>query len=90
MENKRIPYNQPVDHRFIKYVRVSRNKTLLQFEEYMKIDKSTIAKLEHGQLEFTEHYEAKFKDAIKRLRVSNAELIHIRELINAKNKRGYK
>ncbi|PGT75537.1 helix-turn-helix domain-containing protein [Priestia megaterium] len=90
MEEKRLPYKQPLDYRMIKHLRFARNKTLKEFEGYMNVHKSTIARLEAGKLEFTEHYEEKLREAIKRLRISNSELIYIRELINAKKQRGYK
>jgi transcriptional regulator with XRE-family HTH domain len=88
--NSRLPYNQEYDHRFIKPVRMARNKTLKQMEEFMGVDDSTIAKLERGDLDFTPYYESKFKDALKRLRVSNVEIASIRKIIEMKEQRGYK
>jgi transcriptional regulator with XRE-family HTH domain len=69
---------------------MARNKTLKQMEEFMGVDDSTIAKLERGDLAFTPYYESKFKDALKRLRVSNVELASIRKIIEMKEQRGYK
>jgi transcriptional regulator with XRE-family HTH domain len=88
--NTRLPYNQEFDYRYIKPVRHIRNKTLHQFAKFMGVDHSTIAKLEKGQLSFTPYYESKFKDAIKRLRVSNIELASVRKIIEMKEQRGYK
>ncbi|WP_077308686.1 helix-turn-helix domain-containing protein [Terribacillus halophilus] len=90
MENNRIPYNQEFDHRYIKPVRHLRNKTQLDFEQYMNLDRSTIGKLERGDLEFTPLYQSKFKDAIKRLRVSNVEIASVRRILDMKEQRGYK
>lgn len=90
MENNRLPYNQEFDYRFIKPVRHLRNKTLVEFSQFMNVDKTTISRLENNQLEFTPHYEAKFKDAIKRLRVSNVELASVRRILEMKSSRGYK
>ena len=90
MENNRIPYKQEFDHRFIKPVRMARNKTQSQLGELMNVDASTIGKLERGELKFTPFYESKFKEALKRLRVSSIELASIREIIMMKQKRGYK
>ncbi|PFK04768.1 hypothetical protein COI97_09160 [Bacillus cereus] len=88
--NSRLPYNQEYDYRFIKPVRHSRNKNLHQFAEFMRVDHSTIAKLEKGQMSFTPYYESKFKDAIRQLGVSNVELASIRKVIEMKEQRGYK
>lgn|GEM_PF-6963613 len=89
-DRNRIPYNQEFDHRFIKPVRHLRNKTQAEFEKFMGVDRSTIGKLERGELEFTPLYQSKFKDAIKRLRVSNVELASVRKIIEMKEQRGYK
>ncbi|OZT14406.1 hypothetical protein CHN50_02195 [Priestia aryabhattai] len=88
--NSRLPYNQEFDHRYIKPIRHLRNKTLHDFAEFMRVDHSTIAKLEKGQISFTPYYESKLKDAIKRLRVSNVELASVRKVIEMKEQRGYK
>ncbi|QDZ88739.1 helix-turn-helix domain-containing protein [Priestia megaterium] len=91
MEDKnRIPYNQEFDHRFIKPIRHLRNKTQADFEQFMGVDKSTIGKLERGELEFTPLYHSKLKDAIKRLRVSSIEIASVRKIIEMKTQRGYK
>jgi len=90
MENNRIPYKQEFDHRFIKPVRMARNKTQSQLGELMNVDASTIGKLERGELKFTPFYESKFKEVLKRLRVSSIELASVREIIMMKQKRGYK
>jgi transcriptional regulator with XRE-family HTH domain len=88
--NSRLPYNQEFDRRFIKYVRHSRNLTLERFSPYMGVDKSTIAKLEKGLLDFTPYYESKLREAIKRLQISNVELVAIRSIIESKERKGYK
>lgn len=85
-----LPYNQEFDHRFIKPIRHARNKTLVEFSKYMGVDHTTINKLEKGHLEFTPYYSEKLKDAVKRLRISNIEIVSIRNIIEAKEKRGYK
>lgn len=90
MENNRIPYKQEFDHRFIKPVRHLRNKTQQDFSHFMGVDASTIGKLERGELKFSPLYESKFKEALKRLRVSSIELASVREIIMMKQKRGYK
>jgi transcriptional regulator with XRE-family HTH domain len=90
MDKNRLPYNQIYDFRFIKPVRHLRNKTLTEFSNFMNVDKATISKLENNQLEFTPYYEEKFKDAIKRLRVSNIEIASVGKIIEMKSQRGYK
>lgn len=91
MEDRhRIPYKQEFDHRYIKYIRHTRNKTQGDFVHFMGVDRSTIGKLERGELDFSPYYESKLKDAIKRLRVSSIELASIRKIIEMKEQRGYK
>ncbi|MFS0621828.1 helix-turn-helix domain-containing protein [Priestia megaterium] len=90
MESNRIPYKQEFDYRFIKPVRHLRNKTQSQLGVLMNVDVSTVGKLERGELKFSPLYESKFKEAMKRLRVSNVELVSIRTMLEMKSKRGYK
>lgn len=91
MEDKnRIPYKREFDHRFIKPVRHLRNKTQQEFSHFMGVDASTIGRLERGDLKFTPFYESKFKDAIKRLRVSGIELASISKILEMKTQRGYR
>ncbi|WP_077303986.1 helix-turn-helix domain-containing protein [Terribacillus halophilus] len=87
---ERLPYNQleSTDYRYIRQVRLLRNKTLKQFGEAMEINDSTISKLENGLIAFTPHYQEKFKSACKRLRVSGEEIANIRKLLEIKTKRG--
>ncbi|CAH0283303.1 hypothetical protein SRABI134_04095 [Peribacillus sp. Bi134] len=56
----------------------------------MGVNKSTIGKLEKGSLDFTPYYENKLKDAIKKLQISNIELVAIRNIIDSKERKGYK
>ncbi|TKC18180.1 helix-turn-helix transcriptional regulator [Robertmurraya kyonggiensis] len=88
--NSKLPYNMEYDHRFLKPIRHARNKTLADFSHFMNVNSSTICKLEKGSLEFTPYYHEKLRDAIKRLRISNIELASIRNVIEQKEKRGYK
>lgn len=90
MKSNRIAYKQEVDHRFIKPVRMARNKTQAQLAELMNVDVSTVGKLEREELKFSPLYESKFNEALKRMRVSSIELASIREIIMMKQKRGYK
>jgi transcriptional regulator with XRE-family HTH domain len=83
-------YNIPLDYRYIKQVRFLRNHTLVSFSKHMNVDPSTIAKLEKGEIEFTQYYESKLRDAIYRLRVSNVELNSIAKILEMKVLRGYK
>jgi len=86
----RLPYNMEYNYKFIKPIRMARNKTQSEFSNFMNVDTATICKLERGQLDFTAYYESKLKDAIKRLRVSNEELVSIRKILEVKSQRGYK
>lgn len=56
----------------------------------MGVDDSVISRLENGHLEFTPIYQERFKDAMKRLRVSNIEVASIRKILEMKSQRGYK
>lgn len=84
MAQERLPYLQHIDSRYIRYIRLIRNKTQKQLADLMGIEKSTVSKLENGQLEFTEHYEKRLREAIFRMRISNAELVNVRELVMTK------
>lgn len=91
MEDKsRLPYKQEFDYRYIKPVRMARNKTQSQLAELMNVDASTLGKLERGELKFSPLYESKFKEALKRLRVSSIELASVREILKMKSQRGYR
>lgn len=91
MEDKtRLPYKQELDFRFIKPIRMSRNKTQAEMGNLMGVCPSTVGKLERSELTFSPLYESKLKDAIKRLRVSGIELASIRKMIELKEMRGYK
>lgn len=91
MEDKnRIPYNQELTYRHMKFIRLSRNKTQHDFVHFMGVDQSTIGKLERGELAFTPYYEEKLKDAVKRLRVSSIEMASFTKIIEMKSQRGYK
>jgi transcriptional regulator with XRE-family HTH domain len=87
--NSRLPYNMEYDYRFIKPIRHSRNLTLEAFSHYMKVDPATICRLEKRQLDFTPYYDSKLHEAIQRLRISNIELVSIRNIIEQKEKRGF-
>jgi transcriptional regulator with XRE-family HTH domain len=70
---ERLPYGQIeiVDYRYIKHVRLIRNKTLKEFERFMGVDSTVISRLEKGQIKFSPLYQERFKLACKKLRVSN-------------------
>ena len=89
-ESNRIPYGQHFDYRYIKHVRLIRNKSQKQFEEFMGVDSTVISRLERGQLVFTEIYQERFEDAMKRLRVSGVELNSIGKILEMKSAKGYK
>ncbi|MDP9577360.1 UNVERIFIED_ORG: transcriptional regulator with XRE-family HTH domain [Bacillus sp. 1751] len=80
----RLPYNMEYNYKFIKPIRMARNKTQSEFSNFMNVDTTTICKLERGQLDFTPYYDSKFKNAIKQLRVSNTELVSIRKILEIK------
>jgi transcriptional regulator with XRE-family HTH domain len=88
--NIRLPYNMEYNHKFIKPIRHTRNKTLAEFSNYMNVDPATICRLEKGQLDFTPYYESKLKLAIQRLRVSNLELVSIKNIIEQRERKGFK
>ncbi|MEY8191094.1 helix-turn-helix domain-containing protein [Peribacillus simplex] len=89
---ERLPYNQldSVDYRYIRQVRFLRNKTLVEFEQFMGVDSTVISRIENGHIEFSPLYQERFKTACKRLRVSQIELASIRKILEMKSQRGYK
>ncbi|MBG9528471.1 helix-turn-helix transcriptional regulator [Bacillus cereus] len=86
----KVEYKQGFDYRFIKPVRQLRNQTQSDFEQVMGVDRSTIGKLERGEIEFTPLYQSKFKDAVKQIGISNIELISVSRILEMKEQRGYK
>ncbi|WP_156183140.1 helix-turn-helix domain-containing protein [Mesobacillus campisalis] len=87
---ERLPYNQELDYRMIRLLRHSRNLTLKQMATEMNIDPATLSRIETGQMQFTNYYESKLRDAIKRLRITNVEIASIRKIIEVKAIRGIK
>jgi transcriptional regulator with XRE-family HTH domain len=84
---QREPYNQLVDHKFIKPVRQLRSFTLQDMSIYMDTDPATISKLENNVLNFSPLYESRFKSALTKLKVTNAELVSVRTLINNRSEK---
>lgn len=89
---ERLPYNQleNVDYRYIKQVRFIRNKTQSEMAELMHVDSAVISRLERNEIVFSPLYQERFKEACKRLRVSNIELASIRKILEMKKQRGFK
>jgi transcriptional regulator with XRE-family HTH domain len=85
---KGLPFISEYDYRYLREVRHLRNLTINEFSTYMKVDTGTISKLENNQLQFTIHYESKFKDAIEKLKISHLELLSIKRVIELKALRG--
>jgi transcriptional regulator with XRE-family HTH domain len=90
--NKRGAYNHDhnLDKRYLKQVRLLRNLTLKDMAKYMEMDSSIISRLENGFIEFTPYYLERLKQACKKIKVTNAELLAIREVIQQREKRGFK
>jgi transcriptional regulator with XRE-family HTH domain len=87
LENNKLPYTRVFDdYRMILAVRRLRNLTLRQFESYMEVDHSTIAKLEKGFLDFSVHYESKFRLACERLQVSEIEINSLKKVLKIRDK----
>lgn len=82
----RTPYKIDLDYRYIKAIRMARNKTIKQFSEYMGVDATTISRLENEKLNFTPFYEAKLRDAITKLRMTNSELLAVQQVINFRHR----
>lgn len=61
---------------------MARNKTIKQFSEYMEVDPTTISRLENQKLNFTVFYESKLRNAISKLRITNSELLAIKQVID--------
>jgi DNA-binding XRE family transcriptional regulator len=86
----RLPYNQTITAPMLRYLRLSRNLNQERFANICGLDRSTLAKLERGELELTPHYHSKIKDGIRSLRISNHEVDGIKRLLELKMIRGYK
>jgi transcriptional regulator with XRE-family HTH domain len=87
LENNKLPYTRVFDdYRMIRAVRQLRNLTLRQFESYMEVDSGTISKLENGLLDFSIHYESKFRLACERLQVSEIEINSIKKMLKIRDK----
>ena len=76
------PYKIPLDYRYIKAIRIARNKTIRQFSEFMELDHTTISRLENNKVDFTQFYESKLRNAINKLRITNSELLAIKQVID--------
>ena len=80
--NKRGIYNVPIDFRFLKHIRMLRNLTTYDMAKYMNVDQATFSKLENETIKLTPYYESKLKHAIRRLQITNTELLAIYKAIN--------
>ena len=82
-----LPFIREYDYRYLREIRHLRSLTIAEFSVHMKTDVGTLSKLENNQLQFTIHYESKFKDAIQELKISNLELLSIKRVIELKELR---
>lgn len=80
-------YKVPLDYRYIKHIRLMRNKTLAELSLYMNVDIATLSRLENSKVTFSPLYESKLRDAIRKLKISNVELLAIKNLLDIKYKR---
>ncbi|WP_289319020.1 helix-turn-helix domain-containing protein [Peribacillus simplex] len=76
-----------LDYRYLKQVRLMRNLTLKDMENYMGVDHSVISRLENGQLTYTPLYSSRFKEACQKLHLSNIEVLSIRKVIELRELR---
>ena len=85
---KRLPHNQleTMEYRYIRQVRLMRNMTQKDFSTIMGLNIGTLSRLESGLIEFTPYYQELFKEACKRLRVTGAEVVAIRKVLEIKKK----
>ncbi|WP_163528807.1 helix-turn-helix domain-containing protein [Halobacillus ihumii] len=92
MENRRGAYNHDynLDERYLRQVRLLRNLTLKDMAKYMEMNDTIISRLENGQIDFTPYYHDRLKQACKKLKVTNDELLACRNIIQQREKRGYK
>lgn len=92
MNTTNLPYKQDfhLDHRFLKMVRIQRNLTLKEMAVYMGVDAPTLSRLERAELTWTPLYAERFKEACKRIRLSNIEVASLRKVIELREQRGLK
>lgn len=83
-----LPFTLNYDYRLIKLVRQIRNLTLAEFSTYMKVNQSTIARLEKGLLDFSVLYQSKFHGALQQLNISNIEMASLTILLEQQTKQG--
>lgn len=81
-----LPFQSKITYQMIKYIRLCRNMTQVQFGEVCRINQGVLARLETGELDFSIHYESKVMDGVKALRISEYELEAIQALLDHKNK----
>lgn len=83
---RRGPYNQPLDYRMIKLIRVNRGMLQSEFSGCMGIDTATLCRLETGVFKFTPYYEEKLRNAIKRVGVTIKEIETYRALLDERDR----
>lgn len=52
----------------------------------MNVDTTTISRLENSKIKFTDFYESKLREAIRKLKITNSELLAIKNVIDFKYK----
>lgn len=92
MNNTNLPYNPEyhLDYRFLKMVRIHRNLTLKNMAVYMGVDAPTLSRLERQELQWSALYAERFKEAAKRIRLTNIEVASLRKVIELREARGLK
>lgn len=88
----KLPYNQDyhLDYRFLKMVRIQRDLTLKDMAVHMGVDVPTLSRLERQEMQWSPLYAERFKEACKRIRVSNIEVASLRKIIELREQRGLK
>ena len=76
-----LPYQQKLTYPMLRYIRLARSLSQEKFSEVCHVDRSVLAKLERGELDFSIHYESKIMEGIKSLNISQYELDAIKTLL---------
>jgi transcriptional regulator with XRE-family HTH domain len=84
VDKNHLPYQSKITYPMIKYIRLCRNMSQESFGDVCRINQSTIAKLEKGEIQLSINYESKVLEGCRVLNIKNYELDAIKTLLSLK------